>query len=92
MQIIMKETSRVSEDGYSVRRLMKDETYEVADTAARRLIRDGVAEEVVENPHAYVSPSELLYQALKPPTREEMERILRPVSTNPATLKAKGDL
>jgi hypothetical protein len=30
---------------------------------------------------------ELLYQALKPPTREEVERVLRPVPTNPATKK-----
>lgn len=93
MIILMKETRRVSEDGFTIRRLLKDVAYDVADTAARYLIRSGYAEEVtereeaVESPHAYVSPSELLFQALKPPTREEMEGFLRPVPTNPATTR-----
>jgi hypothetical protein len=36
------------------------------------------------------SVGDQLFQALKPPTREELESILRPVVTNPATLAATG--
>ena len=31
------------------------------------------------------SVSELLFDALKPPTKEELERVLRPAPTNPQT-------
>ena len=43
MQITMTTTRRVSEDGFTVQELRAGETYNLADGAARRLIRTGQA-------------------------------------------------
>lgn len=45
MLITMRLSYPVSEDGHTVRDLKRGETYDIADTAARRLIRDGLAYE-----------------------------------------------
>ena len=50
MQITMTTTRRVSEDGFTVRELRAGETYDLADGAARRLIRSGQAHVPGEEP------------------------------------------
>lgn len=57
MQITMCYTRRVSEDGFTIRVLSEGETYEVADSAARLLIRQRQAFQVGCTPPAPLPPS-----------------------------------
>lgn len=57
MRITFKETRRLSEDGFTVRRFEAGQTYEVADSAARAAIRNGWAFEPEQPPP---SPGESL--------------------------------
>ena len=43
MQITMLSTRYISEDGFSTKPYEKGKTYDVAETAARRAIREGIA-------------------------------------------------
>ena len=56
MKIRMLETRRISEDGFLTRMLEKGLEYDIADTAARRAIREGWATEVDNDAHVDTTP------------------------------------
>lgn len=87
MLIKMLETRRGSPDGYSVLKYEKGMIYDMPDALAKSFLRAGWCYNVEpdDEPTARWDAADVLYQALKPPTREQLERILRPVATNPAT-------
>ena len=75
-------THRISEDGHTTRVCEIGKEYDVADSAARDALNKGWAYcTEPEEPDWF----ENFLESIRPPSREQLERILRPVPTNPAT-------
>lgn len=91
MLIKMLETRRGSEDGFVVRRFMQGETYDVADSLAKRFLNDGWAYNAEpEAPASSSTASGEVIDALAQANRD-FNRIFGRTQ-NPATLATKGEL
>lgn len=79
MLIHMLQTRRGSEDGISCRQYHKGEKYEVADSLACHFLKQGWAYNAEDDYVPFNHPDYLniLLAAIKPPTKEQMERICK---------------
>lgn len=94
MKIKMLGTHRGSEDGFIVKQYHKDLIYDVADMLARSFIRHGWAVEVVgDEPLVtdWSNPGSMTKEQIGADIARVMERVMRPVATNPQTHKDRGE-